>query len=240
MSPKSTLVPFGTGAGAILRLLSAPSNQGERAREPVKPTTGRVVGYFPSAKNNRSIAWESQLEQKACYVFEFSREVLGYREQPLTILYPLGAKILRYTPDFELTLKSGRQVYIEIKPAEKLLVWSIQERLAAIGSYWSQVNADFMVITDEQLNHPILHSNLKLLRGYLKVHCEPELIQMAKHWVAVSQNPTFHGLVTYLNSLNNVYALLAHQHVSINLRADIESTSPLFLSEENHYENWLI
>src|SRR6187431_3715186 len=129
MSSKSSLVPFGTGVEVALHLLSAPISPSTRVREPVKPTTGRVVGYFPSVKNNRSIAWESQLEQKACYVFEFSREITKYQEQPLNIYYRLNGEFLRYTPDFELTLVSGELVYVEIKPAAKLQNQILQEKL---------------------------------------------------------------------------------------------------------------
>lgn len=132
MSSKSTLVPFGTGVGVALRLLSTPISPSSRVREPVKPTTGRVVGYFPSVKNNRSIAWESQLEQKACYVFEFSPEIIKYREQPLSIYYRLNGELLRYTPDFELTLLSGELIYVEVKPGAKLQTQELQEKLGAI------------------------------------------------------------------------------------------------------------
>lgn len=237
MSSKSTFVPFGTGVGVTLRLLSSPISQNTRIREPVKPTTGRVVGYFPSVKNNRSIAWESQLEQKACYVFEFSPEVLKYREQPLSIYYQCDTELLRYTPDFELTLVSGELVYVEIKPLAKLQDQEIQIKLKAISDYWVNHNRKFILITDKELNHPILQSNLRLLRSYLRVQCDPELIQIALHWLAQHKNPLFSDLVNYTGSLNKCYALLAQQHISIDLHKEIQPESPLFLIEECRYEN---
>lgn len=237
MSSKSTLVPFGTGVGVALRLLSTPISPSNRVREPVKPTTGRVVGYFPSVKNNRSIAWESQLEQKACYVFEFSPEIIKYREQPLSIYYRLNGELLRYTPDFELTLLSGELIYVEVKPGAKLQTQELQEKLGAISRYWKEKGLQFLIITDQELDHPILQSNLKLLRSYLRVKCDAELVQISAHWLKQQDNPTLGDLTHYLDSINKVYSLLAHQFLLTNLHEKIQYESNIYLQEENRYEN---
>ena len=239
MSSKSTLVPFGTGVGVALRLLSNPISPSSRIREPVKPTTGRVVGYFPSVKNNRSIAWESQLEQKACYVFEFSPEIIKYREQPLSIYYRLNGELLRYTPDFELTLLSGELIYVEVKPRAKLQTQELQEKLEAIRGYWKEKDIKFLVITDQELDHPVLQSNLKLLRSYLRVNCDPQLIQVSTHWLKQQSNPIIGDLAAYLNSLNKVYSLIAHQFALTNLHEKIQHESQLYLQEEDRHENQL-
>lgn len=239
MSSKSTLVPFGTGVGVALRLLSTPISPSSRIREPVKPTTGRVVGYFPSVKNNRSIAWESQLEQKACYVFEFSPEIIKYREQPLSIYYRLNGELLRYTPDFELTLLSGELIYVEVKPRAKLQTQELQEKLEAIRGYWKEKDIKFLVITDQELDHPVLQSNLKLLRSYLRVNCDPQLIQVSTHWLKQQSNPIIGDLAAYLNSLNKVYSLIAHQFALTNLHEKIQHESQLYLQEEDRHENQL-
>ncbi|QLE99366.1 hypothetical protein [Neptunomonas phycophila] len=62
MSSKNTVVPLGTRQEAPLRLKSGRLRKEMRAREPVRPTTGRVVGFYPSTKNNRLAVWELQLE----------------------------------------------------------------------------------------------------------------------------------------------------------------------------------
>lgn len=239
MSSKSTLVPFGTGVGVALRLLSTPISPSSRVREPVKPTTGRVVGYFPSVKNNRSIAWESQLEQKACYVFEFSPEIIKYREQPLKIYYRLNGELLRYTPDFELTLLSGELIYVEVKPSAKLQTNELRVKLDAIKRYWNEKGVQFLIITEQEIGHPILQSNLKLLRSYLRVNCDPELIQVSTHWLKQQNNPIIGELADYLNSLNKVYSLLAHQILLTNLHEKIQHESKIYLKEEDCHENQL-
>lgn len=239
MPPKSSLVSFGIGAGVTLRLLSVPIYPCSRVREPVKPTTGRVVGYFPSVKNNRSIAWGSQLEQKACYVFEFSPEIIRYKEQPLTIYYRLNGELLRYTPDFELTLLSGELIYVEIKPAAKLQNPFLQKKLNAISQYWKEKGQRFLILSDQELDNPILQSNLKLLRSYLRVKCDPELVQIAIQWIKKQNKPFLGNLGIYLNSINKVYSLLAHQFFLTDLHEQIHLESHLYLQEENDNENKL-
>ncbi len=196
-----------------------------------------MVGYFPSVKNNRSIAWESQLEQKACYVFEFSPEIIKYREQPLSIYYRLNGELLRYTPDFELTLLSGELIYVEVKPGAKLQTQELQEKLGAISRYWKEKGLQFLIITDQELDHPILQSNLKLLRSYLRVKCDAELVQISAHWLKQQDNPTLGDLTHYLDSINKVYSLLAHQFLLTNLHEKIQYESNIYLQEENRYEN---
>ena len=75
-----------------------------RAREVVKPTGTIMRGNFPSRKNGRMVQHEGLLERDAIYLFEASYRIKQYREQPITIHYPDGARLRRYTPDFELVL----------------------------------------------------------------------------------------------------------------------------------------
>jgi len=120
MSSKNTVVPFGTRQEAQLCQKSVRQRRDVRVREPVRPTAGRVVGFYPSTKNNRLVAWESQLEQKACALFEFSADVVSYREQPITVYFESDGQMRRYTPDFELRFHDGRSMYLEVKPFAKL------------------------------------------------------------------------------------------------------------------------
>lgn len=78
-----------------------------RVRNPVTPSRMTVRGQFPSKKMQRMIAWESQLEKRACYLFEFSSNIISFREQPEQLCIPYIDKIKRYTPDFEVILNTG-------------------------------------------------------------------------------------------------------------------------------------
>src|SRR5690606_13332719 len=115
----------------------------------------------------------------------------------------------------------------------------LQEKLGAISRYWKEKGLQFLIITDQELDHPILQSNLKLLRSYLRVKCDAELVQISAHWLKQQDNPIIGDLAAYLNSLNKVYSLLAHQFVLTNLHEKIQHESQLYLQEKNRYENQL-
>ncbi|WP_230369777.1 Tn7 transposase TnsA N-terminal domain-containing protein [Paludibacterium denitrificans] len=102
----------------------------QRAREVVRPTGTIVRGKFPSRKNGRMVDHEGLLELDAIYLFECSPEIVRYREQPLTLTYPDGHRLRRYTPDFELVLRSGEIILVEIKPTRSLVNDEVQHKLA--------------------------------------------------------------------------------------------------------------
>jgi len=47
-------------------------------------------GYFPSKKLNRLVQFESLLERDAIKLFESSKEIIQFREQPTIYLLPHG------------------------------------------------------------------------------------------------------------------------------------------------------
>ncbi|EJL8267927.1 TPA: transposase [Vibrio cholerae] len=240
MSFKNTVVPFGTYRGARLRLKSAPQPSVMRAREPVRPTAGKVVGFLPSVKNKRQVAWESQLEKKACLLFEFSTIVTSYREQPITISFPSGGCIRKYTPDFELQLSTGQRIYVEVKPASKLADDDLRAKFRDIDTFWKQHGCYFIVITDEELNQPVRQSNFTFLRPYLALQCSADVIGQAKSWLSSQQTATFDELTSFIGSLSDAYALLAQGHITFDLDQPISRDSLLTIQpEESTYETCL-
>ena len=232
MSFKRTVVPFGTPRGARLCLNSEPQPSVMRAREPVRPTAGKVVGFIPSAKNNRQVAWESQLEKKACLLFEFSSIVVSYREQPITISFPSDGCIRKYTPDFELKLKTGQRIYVEVKPAKKLADEELRAKFRDIDAFWVQHGCHFIVITDEELNQPVRQRNLSFLRPYLSYQCRADLIKEARVWLSDHRNVTLQELAEFIGSLSSTYSLLARGYIAFDLDQPIELKTLLTIQTE--------
>lgn len=232
MSFKNTVVPFGTHRGARLRLKSAPQPSVMRAREPVRPSAGKVVGFLPSVKNKRQVAWESQLEKKACLLFEFSPIVTSYREQPITISFPSGECIRKYTPDFELQLNTGQRIYVEVKPASKLADDELRAKFRDIDAFWQQHGCYFIVITDEELNQPVRQSNLSLLRPYLSRTCSGDLIKKLRSALSPQDVISLEELAEFTGSLSSAYTLLAHSHITFDLDQPIELNSLLTTKPE--------
>ncbi|SED49955.1 TnsA endonuclease N terminal [Burkholderia sp. WP9] len=137
------------------------------ARQVVRPTGGIFRGRFPSRKSGRSVAFESLIERDALLLFEFSRGVASYREQPYSIRYTFEGRSRKYTPDFELSLASGAVLLIEVKPEDKALAPDEGRRLRRIGEHFAELSAPFQVLTDTQIRRGALLRNLNTLFPYL-------------------------------------------------------------------------
>ncbi len=226
-----------TGQGGALRLDTTPQPAVTRAREPVTRSRGLVRGQFPSTKMKRMIAWESQLEQKACYHFEFSSRVISYREQPETLYLPDGERMYRYTPDFELVLSDGEIVFVEIKPLSKLFSKSIYERLQLAGSFLKEKGYQFIVMTDEELNHPIRNRNFSIFRSYLKVHLPDRIINEANLWLLSEPYPTVEKLSHFVGLQSISFALIAQQHIGFNFHHTLNNDSEIYSIQNKQTKN---
>lgn len=132
-----------------------------RARNVITPSGGIVRGKFPSRKNGRMIHHEGLLELEAIYLFETSPRIVRYREQPKTIHYPDGARLRRYTPDFELVLSTGEIVFIEVKPVSSLKHDDVRHKLECITEYMRRSETAFVILTDQVIRQEPRLSNLR-------------------------------------------------------------------------------
>lgn len=132
-----------------------------RARKIISPSGGIIRGKFPSRKNGRMVHHEGLLELDAIYLFETSPAILRYREQPPTIHYPDGARLRRYTPDFELLLTSGEIVLIEVKPSRSLQDDEVRHKLDRVAEHMLRSGTSFETLTDTTIRQEPRLSNLR-------------------------------------------------------------------------------
>jgi len=205
-------------------------------RKPVTRSKGRVVGYYPSIKGNSLIAWESQLELKACRLFEFCPTVVRFKEQPLTIFFRNKNKLSRYTPDFELTTTSNESVYVEIKPLEKLQKPEELSRLQCVDLEFKSNKRKFIVITDKELEHGVVNRNLALLRSYKKVFLSHKLISQMRALVNKKRELCLHDLFELLDSKAKAYSLIANRYVQVDLSLPLNPQTLIRQIKEIDYE----
>lgn len=210
-----------------------------KAREPVRRTTGRVVGRYPSIKNNQMVSWESQLEHKACVLFEFSAAVLAYREQPETIRFQHQDKWCRYTPDFCIETFGGRQTYIEVKPEKCLADTTFLSRLRDISTALTEAKIGFGLLTDKELNNPVLQFNLKLLRQPMRSELSTRTVRTATEYLAKYDGVLVGELADILGDINLVYSLIGQQYLKADLSQRICRNSTISVMEEGDYESFL-
>lgn len=120
-------------------------------------------GYFPSIKLNNLIEFESILEMDAALLFEYSMGVVRYRAQPEVITYEIDGELHKYHPDFELELKNGDLVHIEVKPVEELKKLNMKKKIKCIEKRYETHDATFKVLSEEEIRKQPLHQNLKHL-----------------------------------------------------------------------------
>jgi len=132
-----------------------------RARNVISPSGGIIRGKFPSRKNGRMVHHEGMLELDAIYLFETSPNIVRYREQPMTIHYPDGHRLRRYTPDFELLLVTGETVLIEVKPTRFLEKEEIRHKLDCIEKHINKSSIPFVIITENAIRQEPRLANLR-------------------------------------------------------------------------------
>lgn len=133
----------------------------QRAREVVRPTGGILRGFLPSRKNGRLVHHEGLLERDAITLFEAHHRIAQYREQPLTLQYPDGLRLRRYTPDFEVVLDSGKALLVEIKPVRSLQNPEVQHKLSCIAAHLERTGQPFVVLDSAVIRHEPRLTNLR-------------------------------------------------------------------------------
>lgn len=210
-----------------------------RAREPVKNSWGHVRGKFPSRKMNRMIHWESQLERDAILLFEFSHGVSAYREQPHTTKYVLDEKIRRYTPDFELTLKSNEVQYVEVKPAEKLLDPVERMRFKNIERHYLRYGFTFWIFLDHQIRQAELLVNLGLMAKYRGMSFSLfERRQLIEKLSKIPQT-TFKQVTALLGDPRTTWRLIAEQILFCDLRQVVNEDTKLNIQPKDNFDHEL-
>lgn len=205
----------------------APSN---RVRNPVTPSRITVRGQFPSKKMQRMIAWESQLERRACYLFEFSSNVIAFREQPERIHVPYINKVRRYTPDFEVIKRTGEVCYYEIKPLKRL--HDQKDYFNCIHHILQERGIGFFVLTEKELLHPIREQNLILLRQYQSMVLSSIHLQQIVDLYTESES--LHLPLEYLKNkgfnITTIYSYLANNSLICNLDQEINEHTSITLN----------
>lgn len=198
-----------------------------RVRKPITRSRGKVRGQFPSKKMGRMVAWESQLERRACYLFEFSPEIVSFKEQPIKLNVPMHDRVHRYTPDFELTLDNGEVGYAEIKPKQKLENPELSVFLSITQQQLSNAGYFFKVMTEDDLVHPVREQNLILLRAHQTHPLSEELVHLAQGLILQHSDLCFSILVNAVGSTTTAYALIAHDYARIDLTQSINDNTPV-------------
>lgn len=236
MSSQKDGAPLTAPSWGALRLDISPRTASQRARQPITRSRGLVRGQFPSTKSGQMVAWESQLEEKACYLFEFCPAITSFRDQPLKIEYLFDDRTRNYYTDFELTLCNGQICYVEIKPHEKLFYPENFDRFQSIAKTFEKNRQHFYVLTEHELPSKQCVRNLSILRSYLRHTLPSELTGEVTKWIVTASSPDIEALCDYVGSRAIALALIAQQKIALDLELPLSPNTAIFPAKELCHE----
>ena len=206
-----------------------------RAREVISTSGGIMRCTFPSRKNGRLVHCEGLLELDAAYLFEANHRVAGFREQPISIAYPDGARLRRYTPDFELTLTSGLIVWVEIKPLSSLARDEVRDQLTRVAEHMARIQQPFVVLDDTLLRHEPRRTNLQTIYHRASPLSRTRQAAMAALRRCSHRLPA--GLSTATQTLADMglepYGLLLAGALRCDLSAPLTADTVITINQEN-------
>ncbi len=132
------------------------------ARRVVTTRPRRIVGFIPSLKAGRLLAWESQLERDFILTTDMDPAVTGLWDQPERIEYRLGKTRHTYTPDFRVE-RDGVAEVVEVKPAHFAARPDTAAVLDTVARVVRARGESFTVVGEEEIRAPAKIANARAL-----------------------------------------------------------------------------
>lgn len=206
-------------------------------RKVVHRANRKHVGYFPSRKIGRQVAFESLLERNYFFLLEYDPEVENFCEQPLDITFLHNGKKRHYYPDVAVE-RNGQIHIVEIKPSSKLNDVKLIPKFLSGINYCNAKDYQYRIITEKHMDKQIL-KNVKMLFGYSGVDVPASIRLRIRTELGVDEL-SIQELCTliqdkcgnYTKALIAVYNQLYHR----NLECDI--THPINLATKVTLRGW--
>jgi hypothetical protein len=212
------------------------------ARKIVNTRSRKNIGFFPSRKNERLVAFESLIERDYIFLLEYDRDVICYKEQPLEITYRDNNRRRKCYPDFEVQRK-GRKQLIEVKPHAKLVEILHDEttinKFNAVALYCDANGySNFKIVTDKDIRAGNALKNISLLFSYSNIIVPKDIRNAIINVMVLSdQDQTINQLLSKICAKENtptIYAyilnMLYYQEISTNLEESITRNSLIYLN----------
>lgn len=190
---------------------------------------------FPSMKLGRMVECESLLEADAVRLLEFSPGVLSYQEQPAHIHYWDGGNMRDYYPDFQLELRDGRIVHLEVKRSEELAKATLENKFGAIARHYAEMGKHFRIATEQEIRKEPLQTNLRRLH-YHRSHSPQNLPSIKKLTYELGTSPIALNKAEQLLGSKMTWRLLAHGHLECDLNYLILSDTSICVSQGGNHE----
>jgi hypothetical protein len=205
-----------------------------------------VTGTFSSAKNGKSLGYESLLERDLMILLEFDDTVESFEEQPVKVpLIVNGKKLKPYVPDIlihyvpPVSGEARRSVLGEVKQSDDLKKNKAKYALKfeAASRYANERNWDWQIFTEKEIRTPLL-DNLKFLREYHSLEPDPALLHEVIAYLQTARiSVTVESLLKKLCPTEDkilhitpaIWHLIATKHIMVDLKKTLTMNSKLSL-----------
>ncbi len=220
----------------------APARKGHamRAREVISRGSKKFRVKFPSKKLNRGVHCESLLERDFLYLLEFSPGVISYKEQPEKIFYERHGKTHAYFPDFEVRLRNGKVLYVEIKPLRVINTVRNLSKFEAIINHFELQKRDFRIFTDHRIRKQPLLGNLEGLYKFLRSARDISADRLKIFDLLATRKTYTLGSLANVVGVIPVNIMLAHHELICDLNKNFwASDNYVWLVKEDHRDSVL-
>lgn len=135
----------------------------------------RVTGLYASQKNDKYIAWESQLERDTCILLEHDPEVVAYESQSKRFEYDVGCKTRIYTPDFYVRYTDNRDLYLEVKA--QVFVPRFKAKNANLLDEIKKHEIPYKIVTEIDIRCGYFLQNIHFLERFSNIEITKETVQ---------------------------------------------------------------
>lgn len=202
-----------------------------------------VTGIFSSAKNSKSLWYESLLERDLMILLEFDDTVERFEEQPVKIPFKKGTK--PYVPDILIHYlptsfgETRRPVLGEVKHTDDLKKNKAKyaPKFEAASLYADERNWEWRIFTEKDIRTPYL-DNLKFLREYHSAEPAAALLhEVISYLQNVRGSVTLESLLQKLCPTEDrvlhmapaIWHLVATKRITANLKKPLTMKSKLSL-----------
>lgn len=203
-----------------------------------------ITGKISTSKAKNLLSFESKLERDFAYFFIFDKNITNILEQPVTIEFLHENKKRRYTPDFYLKTKQGKDLLIEIKYYRDLKknLSKLKKKFIAARKYADKNNMEFKIFTElcPKIKNKDFLFNTHFLLNYSSYDYDMYKLIYSQYKNAKTINELLYNLSTdrykQLEYINYIWTLVKEDIIIINLEKKITRNS-IVLSIEDISEN---
>lgn len=194
-----------------------------------KSVPHRTVGGLNAGHVNKTpIEYESYNERNTIALLSLCHDVSQVKSQPIVVNYTDDhGNPRRHIPDFEVV--GDDVLYLEVKAIEDLLLAKNISKYSRIGKEYFRQNLDLRFLTNIQLEAQPLFSSVKLLFRYLNQQVPSEHVAFCQNILNSGALPITIFMEASKLRLENVYTLIAKQHITFDLTKPLSKQSHISL-----------